>query len=409
LSPSGDATSPWYVHVAWDAYEYSNRVIIHRLASTADWNFGSQYYQLHYQTEDRPSISGLAGNTAQMVYQRGANYHFTAHFEGSGWIVQFPAISGFHPSLSAGNTSAKYLWSSGSNSPYTVNISSGSFSKTSGNDQYSVAYHRSVAVVDTATGGWFEVRIEGMALKTSRATTEIAFSNVASSFELTPTNAMDGLSSQSIIVPAEAESLFVRYAISGEKLSIIKNATSPLRVELAIVETGGNTTPMPVFAIDTDSLEKKELTIAVAASAFAGKEIILRTRVNGISLSAGLVASPGHIYQIMDGAVAYPEAQNQQPGAALPGVFALQAFPNPFNPSTKIQFSMPAEGLVTLRIYNLQGQLVRDLLHEQRPAGTHTVTWDGRDDRGIVAASGIYFVRLESGKQMKINKLTLVR
>jgi hypothetical protein len=37
------------------------------------------------------------------------------------------------------------------------------------------------------------------------------------------------------------------------------------------------------------------------------------------------------------------------------------------------------------------------------------VTWDGRDDRGIVAASGIYFVRLESGKQMKINKLTLVR
>ena len=70
---------------------------------------------------------------------------------------------------------------------------------------------------------------------------------------------------------------------------------------------------------------------------------------------------------------------------------------------------MSTGGNVTLRIYNLQGQLVRELLHEQRATGVHSVTCDGRNDHGSISASGIYFLRLESAMQVKVSRLTLVR
>ena len=262
--------------------------------------------------------------------------------------------------------------------------------------------------MDTATGAWVDVRVEGMALKTnSQVRQNIAFANVASSLEMTPANAFDGLSSQSIVVPAEAESLMVHYAISGEKLSAVKNAASPLRVELIIVEKSGSTTYVPVFLTDMESLEKKDLTIALAVSAFAGKEIILKTQVTGISSRAGLVASLGHVYRIMD--TIAPEVQSQQAATSQPGAFAMRVFPNPFNPSTKIHIELPELGVATLRIYNIQGQLVRELLNGYRNAGQHTLVWDGRDDYGKVAASGTYFLHLETATKKLASKMLLVR
>jgi flagellar hook assembly protein FlgD len=65
---------------------------------------------------------------------------------------------------------------------------------------------------------------------------------------------------------------------------------------------------------------------------------------------------------------------------------------------------------VTWRIYNITGQMVRELVDEQRrAAGEHAVLWDGRDGSGRAAASGVYFVRVESGQYVKVGKLALVR
>jgi flagellar hook assembly protein FlgD len=70
---------------------------------------------------------------------------------------------------------------------------------------------------------------------------------------------------------------------------------------------------------------------------------------------------------------------------------------------------MKEAGMATLRIYNLNGQQIRDLLHEHRVAGEHTVTWDGRGERGATTASGVYFIRFEAGNEMKVSKVMLVR
>jgi hypothetical protein len=85
------------------------------------------------------------------------------------------------------------------------------------------------------------------------------------------------------------------------------------------------------------------------------------------------------------------------------------AVPNPFNPRTVITFSVPAAQDARLDIYSLDGRLVRRLLDGQVSAGAHDVVWDGRDDAGREAASGVYFHRLSSGGVVKSGKMILAR
>ena len=85
------------------------------------------------------------------------------------------------------------------------------------------------------------------------------------------------------------------------------------------------------------------------------------------------------------------------------------AVPNPFNPKTFITYSMPMAGEVTLRIYDVSGRLVRDLVSGPRSAGRHREPWDGRDAQGMNAASGVYFARLNVAGQMEMKSMLLLR
>jgi len=88
--------------------------------------------------------------------------------------------------------------------------------------------------------------------------------------------------------------------------------------------------------------------------------------------------------------VAVPEAP-----ATLPAGFYYEgSHPNPFNAATTLVFSLPTDGTVSLRIYDLAGRLVRNLDTGRLTAGRHEMTWDGRDDAGRTAASGAYLLRL---------------
>jgi hypothetical protein len=86
------------------------------------------------------------------------------------------------------------------------------------------------------------------------------------------------------------------------------------------------------------------------------------------------------------------------------------SYPNPFNPLTTIRYDVPEpEGVVTLAIYNVRGEALRTLVDGEKPAGSHTARWDGRDDRGVAAASGVYFVRMTAGDFKKTQKLVLTK
>ncbi len=83
--------------------------------------------------------------------------------------------------------------------------------------------------------------------------------------------------------------------------------------------------------------------------------------------------------------------------------------PNPFNPRTSIGFVLPSPLIVRLAIYDITGRLVRTLRSGRMEAGRYTALWDGRDDAGREAGSGIYFARLAAGRRVSVAKMTLLR
>ena len=84
-------------------------------------------------------------------------------------------------------------------------------------------------------------------------------------------------------------------------------------------------------------------------------------------------------------------------------------FPNPFNASTVIRFSLPVTGRVNLSVYDITGRKVRDLVVGSLPAGDHSVAWNGRDNSGRQASSGVFFARIETGKNATARKMLLLR
>jgi hypothetical protein len=93
-----------------------------------------------------------------------------------------------------------------------------------------------------------------------------------------------------------------------------------------------------------------------------------------------------------------------------PNEFALgPSYPNPFNAETVIRLVVPHAGLARLSVYNLAGQRVVDLLHDQLRAGPHEVRWDGRDGSGGMLASGVYMVRLSIGRLVASEKVLLLQ
>jgi len=85
------------------------------------------------------------------------------------------------------------------------------------------------------------------------------------------------------------------------------------------------------------------------------------------------------------------------------------ASPNPFNPETAVIYTLKNAGRVTVRIYSLEGRLVRTLVDGTSSAGSHEVRWNGTDNQGRSVPSGMYFVKTESGADRSVVKLSLLK
>lgn len=97
-------------------------------------------------------------------------------------------------------------------------------------------------------------------------------------------------------------------------------------------------------------------------------------------------------------------------GAApqVPAGFALDAWPNPFNAETTLSFTVSAAGPVILAVSDLQGRTLRDWSGHYG-AGTHSLTWDGRDEGGEAVASGVYIASARQGSAAIARKVTLLK
>jgi hypothetical protein len=108
------------------------------------------------------------------------------------------------------------------------------------------------------------------------------------------------------------------------------------------------------------------------------------------------------LYNLGGGTVGVDEPEIQE---EIPISFSLaQNFPNPFNPTTTIQFSLPKSGDVTLKIYNLLGEEVKTLVDEYKEIGNHSVQFNANN-----FASGMYLYRLQAGSFVETKKMILIR
>ena len=137
---------------------------------------------------------------------------------------------------------------------------------------------------------------------------------------------------------------------------------------------------------------------------------VLTTPLNfdGKSLDM-LSATEGMARELLD--EAYRQLGVKKSGA-LPKTYSLsQNSPNPFNPATTISYCVP-EGKpvhVSVRIYDLRGRLLRTLVDDVKEAGSYSIFWDGRDEKGRRLPSGIYFYRMRTGDFTQTRKMVILK
>jgi hypothetical protein len=96
--------------------------------------------------------------------------------------------------------------------------------------------------------------------------------------------------------------------------------------------------------------------------------------------------------------------------AGVPTEYALGSnYPNPFNPATRFEIGIAADGPVNVTVYDLLGREVRSLVDGRMSAGTRTLEWDGRNGEGAFAPSGVYIVRLLAGQFTASKKIVLMK
>jgi flagellar hook assembly protein FlgD len=94
----------------------------------------------------------------------------------------------------------------------------------------------------------------------------------------------------------------------------------------------------------------------------------------------------------------------------IPKITALlNPFPNPFNPDVTIPFDLAVEGKVTLKIYNLKGQLIKNLLNENCKANSYRIVWDGKDNEGHTVSTGTYIIRMNAPNYQASHKISLIK
>ena len=86
-----------------------------------------------------------------------------------------------------------------------------------------------------------------------------------------------------------------------------------------------------------------------------------------------------------------------------------KAYPNPFNPSTNLSFTLSTAGPTQLEVFDVSGRRVVSIVNENLMAGPHEFTWLGQNSQGRSVSSGVYYARLKSSDIVQVQQMTLVK
>ncbi len=171
------------------------------------------------------------------------------------------------------------------------------------------------------------------------------------------------------------------------------------------------------LTVSANNLQINEnIPMTVESNLVGDQHIILMYGLNGETLSGDKIQlfTASEDYEILSiiAANILSKAMNiEQRNGLLPETFELsQNFPNPFNPSTEIKFTVGKDELISLNIYDIQGRLVSSLIDNYfYSAGSYKMNWDGKNQYGTQVPSGMYLYKLESSNQIVTRKMVLMK
>lgn len=139
-------------------------------------------------------------------------------------------------------------------------------------------------------------------------------------------------------------------------------------------------------------------------------------------ISFGRLPDGAENWMMMNPTPGYSNSLTSVEEEFIPTEFGLSAYPNPFNPSTTIRYTIPTPpasspfaksrtevGFVTLKVYDILGNEIKTSVNDEKPAGTYDVIWNGENNLGVKVSSGIYLVRIQANQQFKNLKLMLLK
>jgi len=401
------------LHVAWKKLIGSglspyDHLIIHRRSKNYS-NWPNEYFQTYYEIQEAPSISGLATNKVELVFQMPQQFGsscYKMHFDGSQWNAPTSISTyGRYPNLSMGSTSAKYVWTDGQISPYTVMLSSETLSKDDAINPLDY-YTRSLALMDS-TGSYLQVKIHSIGFEFINGTRQKLDFNIAGldSFDMTVQNCWDSLATSFLsVVPQNARKLLFDVSVSGEGINNLIGNTSSLPVSMKLNNSQNLTlrTIQNKFVVINGSIPETRRTFSISLTGLGITPGITQIRANlnlpGLNLGGGVFASLGHIFDYTN----LSSGSNKTELANIneiqvPKELTIQNYPNPFNPSTTISFTIPERSYVTLKVYDMLGREVANLVNEELEPGSFEKTFEANN-----LASGVYIYKITAMKDGKI-------
>ena len=400
------------VHVAWVRYDNSSGYptsprIYYTKNSSANGTWPYQYWSILTEDEYNPSLAALASNKIDLLFTNGYNYLKYSRFNGSSWSSPVAkSTSAFYPSVSSGSSTAKYVYTYGTLSPFSVTLSSETLNKA---NVVEGTYTRSIAILDSS-GAYVELQLHNMYYKKKDGSKQkIDFSSVTldSTNVITTSNCWSFLSSTSDnLIPADAEDIVLNYTINTENADkLFENSSSPIEIEFQL--QGGNkqsTKQLKQFTLANNKLsEKNEETILLSElPVVKGKDKgFISLGIKGLNPKKGTFASLGHLFDFTSSGSIPKE---QETSTIIPTQYELQNYPNPFNPTTKISFSLPQKSQIKLKVFDVLGREIRVLADGIYEAGKHEVEFNASN-----LSSGVYFYNLSNGKSSITKKMLLIK
>jgi hypothetical protein len=176
------------------------------------------------------------------------------------------------------------------------------------------------------------------------------------------------------------------------------NPSSTEQLEWAIDPLGVARAMLYTTTVGTRPARSYQVEILIERSTSGSASGLIRLEDVRVGTSAGAEAT----FTLF-----HPELEITGAAAAAPSL--LGARPNPSAGQTEIGYVLPADARVSLRVYDVAGRLVRSLVDGPMPAGVHRARWDGTDDRGRAARSGIYFTKITVGAKILSERIMLLR